>query len=667
MNNKLLSFIGWCLVCATVIFVFLPVLFVNSDNNKMNGDRQPSLMLSDWQVSFGSGRPADHAWKNLRDATDADFSDFDGTLWLRHKLPELNWRNSYLFFSLMYRFEVYLDEAPLYQFNTNQEHRHMNPNKSIHPVRIQSEDAGKTLLIRTDWGDMGWIGSELAMVGEPDQLLLEILQGELAFIVYSILCFAAGMIGLIMFVWRREGMYGWFTLFCMAIGGAFLFSCRSLQWFAEAQALYYWQELLTPAAIWAGIGFYANALGVGHKSLLKAAHGIMALYVASVVLMAATVPHLFRQEVVEVNTVMAIAAFILVTATLIHHRKGKGAREIMPIASEQRKIKQWLMRGYYTFMICELTNFIMYMTPNLLNRLFGTRIYFYKVVDGLLPNGLFLFIICMIMVMVSRVRHIHMEAERNAGELLVKNKELEQFHHNLEELVETRTTELERANRTLALSLREKAETLAEMSVLEERNRIAYEMHDLVGHTLTATIVQLEATKKLTEKDGKLPLDKLELLSELVRKGLDDIRKTVRLLKVDEEQPLSMEASLRELIQYTEDTMEIELDSQIALPSGLALGKMTEGVIYHALQEGLTNGMRHGGSRQFWFTLRHSGNALHFRLVNDGEPFGSAAPGFGLTSMKERVELLGGKVSIDTSVAGDGTPMGCELKIVLPV
>jgi len=267
----------------------------------------------------------------------------------------------------------------------------------------------------------------------------------------------------------------------------------------------------------------------------------------------------------------------------------------------------------------------------------------------------------------SRFRRIRREAERNAEELRVKRTELERLERNVERLVEMRTAELEKAHRSLVFSLREKAETLAEMSVLEERSRIAYEIHDVVGHTLTAAIVQLEATKTLAEQQNRVPRERLELLSGLVRKGLNDIRKAVKLLKSDETESRTLEESLRELIQYTEDTMEIEIDADISLDSIPELGRLTEHALYHALQEGLTNGIRHGRCARARFTLRPCGKTLRFRLVCDGKPFGSAVPGFGLSSMIERVKLLGGSVDVRSSADADGSPAGCELTIELPL
>ncbi|MFC4597402.1 sensor histidine kinase [Cohnella hongkongensis] len=249
-----------------------------------------------------------------------------------------------------------------------------------------------------------------------------------------------------------------------------------------------------------------------------------------------------------------------------------------------------------------------------------------------------------------------------AGVLRVKNRELERLQRQAE-----RTAELEEDNRSLATTIREKAEMLAQMSVLEERQRIAHEIHDVVGHTLTAAIVQLEATKRIAKQQDCVPWEKLDLLSGLVRQGLDDIRGAVRLIRSDEAHALTLDAAFRRLIRHTEETMEIAVDAEISLPPELQLGRVAEQVLYHALQEGLTNSIRHGRCAKARFSLRPSGGKLRFRLISDGKPYGSAVPGFGLSAMIERVRLLGGEVDIRSSADADGAPIGCELSIDLPL
>jgi len=268
----------------------------------------------------------------------------------------------------------------------------------------------------------------------------------------------------------------------------------------------------------------------------------------------------------------------------------------------------------------------------------------YLLGDSLPLGGLLLLSLCGAVVVAAvsaRLRQVRREAERSAAELRIRSRELEQ--------------------------LRRSAERLAEMAVLEERSRIAHEIHDVVGHTLTAAIVQLEAAKRMAEQQNRVPLDKLELVSGIVRKGLDDVRRAVKLMGSDDEKALPLEAALRELIRFTENTMEVAIEADISLPAKLDLGRLTERALVHALQEGLTNGIRHGDCTRARFSMHTSGGTLRFRLVSDGEPYGSAAPGFGLSSMIERMKLLGGGVDIRSSADDDGNPAGCELSIELPL
>ncbi len=261
--------------------------------------------------------------------------------------------------------------------------------------------------------------------------------------------------------------------------------------------------------------------------------------------------------------------------------------------------------------------------------------------DSLPLIGLLFVCLCGLTAFSIRIRQVRLELERSEAALRIKKRELEQLRRN--------------------------TERLAEISVLEERSRIAHEIHDAVGHTLTAAIVQLEATRRIAERRNCVPWEKLELLEGLVRKGLDDIRGAVKQIRPDAVRTLTLEAALRELIRYTEDTMEIAIETDISLAAKPEPGSLTEQVLYRALQEGLTNGIRHGRCARARFSLRSSGRMLRFRLVNDGEPYVSAVPGFGLTSMAERVKLLGGGVDIRPSVDADGNPVGCELAIDLPL
>lgn len=281
-----------------------------------------------------------------------------------------------------------------------------------------------------------------------------------------------------------------------------------------------------------------------------------------------------------------------------------------------------------------------------------------------------------------KLGEFHESLEKLVG---IRTTELADRTRELEELAETlvgrtleledRTKELEEANAALAGSVRETAEALAEVSVWEERNRIAHEIHDVVGHTLTATIVQLEAARKLADRDMARSVEKLDLARDSVRKGLDEIRRAVRMLK-DEGGGFDLAVALQELIAETIDGTGVAFERRIgALPQ---VSEVMGRVVYHSLMEGITNGIRHGRCRAFSFELYARENMLHFRLVNDGVVYGSSRPGFGLTALMERVHLLGGTVRIGAAdgaelpaasggTAAAGRPAGCVLAITLPL
>jgi len=205
--------------------------------------------------------------------------------------------------------------------------------------------------------------------------------------------------------------------------------------------------------------------------------------------------------------------------------------------------------------------------------------------------------------------------------------------------------------------------------VLEERSRIAHEIHDVVGHTLTAAVVQLEAAQKLAARSPEDSLKNVAGAQELVRKGLDDIRRSVRLLQ-DKGDAFDLSYEARELIDEMERHTGIRIDTDIDIPP---LDGILQKVVYHALQEGLTNGIRHGACDCFRFTLtRTEEGRLRFLLLNDGLSFGNAKPGFGLSAMMERVHLLGGELTVgqpsaQNGISPAGRPWGCALAITLPL
>ncbi|MFN0221322.1 ATP-binding protein [Paenibacillus sp. KR2-11] len=237
--------------------------------------------------------------------------------------------------------------------------------------------------------------------------------------------------------------------------------------------------------------------------------------------------------------------------------------------------------------------------------------------------------------------------------------QLSQLNLSLEELVAERTAALESANRKLSSSVQETIDAMTEISVLEERNRIAQEIHDIVGHTLTVINIQIEAAKRLLAQNRDGGMEKLDLSQALVRKSLDEVRRSVRMLR-DRGTDGDLREALLLLMQETRQAAGIEIEAEVdLLPELDAQQRRT---LYRALQEGLTNGIRHGGSTRFEFRLSFRGGELRFELSNNGRRYEAEEMGFGLRAMSERVGHLGGTLQ----VAADGSS-GCRITLLLPV
>ncbi|NQX69166.1 hypothetical protein HQN90_23830 [Paenibacillus alba] len=197
---------------------------------------------------------------------------------------------------------------------------------------------------------------------------------------------------------------------------------------------------------------------------------------------------------------------------------------------------------------------------------------------------------------------------------------------------------------------------------LQERTRISREIHDSVGHTLTSALTGLQAASHAIGKNQySIAVEMIDRTKENILSGLDDVRTSVHLLR--ENIPgHQFILELQTLIHETTKQTNVEIESHIdaLLPD---LSPMIEITIYRALQEGLTNGIRHGASTHFQFSLTLHTAFLRFVLSDNGKSPIHIIHGFGLNAMKERVEDVGGELSVSTKEHA----RGIILEITIPV
>jgi signal transduction histidine kinase len=222
--------------------------------------------------------------------------------------------------------------------------------------------------------------------------------------------------------------------------------------------------------------------------------------------------------------------------------------------------------------------------------------------------------------------------------------------------------ELAAAHKELATAheeLRRYAARVHELAVAEERTRMSRELHDSVGHHLTVIKVNLENAERYRERDPDAAWQDVRQAKTLTADALAEVRRGVRAMRPPQLDGRTGGAALRELARSFQGT---GLDVAVAVEGDeRALGAAREIVLLRVVQESLTNALRHSGGTNVSVRLAFDPAAVRLCVADDGRGAGTAAHGFGLTSLAERVRDVGGLLR-----AGDGDLGGFTVRVELP-
>jgi signal transduction histidine kinase len=216
-------------------------------------------------------------------------------------------------------------------------------------------------------------------------------------------------------------------------------------------------------------------------------------------------------------------------------------------------------------------------------------------------------------------------------------------------------------------ALRERATELEHAAVLaaaRERERIARELHDVVGHALAVVVTQADGGRYAARKDPSAAAGALDTIASTARQALTETRQAVSALGEAPREPTPGAGELRALVDRTRDAgLAVELAEQGRAPA-LAHGESL--TVYRVVQEGLTNVLRHAGRGAHAFVaLQWADDAVTLVVRDDGRgtpPLSPTGDGRGLNGMRARVESYGGTVS-----AGPHPEGGYELRATIPV
>jgi signal transduction histidine kinase len=201
-----------------------------------------------------------------------------------------------------------------------------------------------------------------------------------------------------------------------------------------------------------------------------------------------------------------------------------------------------------------------------------------------------------------------------------------------------------------------------ELSIVEERNRLARELHDAVSQKLFALVLSAESAATLLERDAAAAHDEVARLRTLAQDALEELRGLVFQLRPPSLEEEGLAATLRKHVDVLERVYDRDIELRLA---GARPAPEVEGEVFRIAQEALFNALRHSGADRIELRLQATDGRLTLSVADDGVGFDPAAPGvrsrrLGLTSMEERARRLGGRLAV-VSQPGEGTTVTLEV------
>ena len=202
-----------------------------------------------------------------------------------------------------------------------------------------------------------------------------------------------------------------------------------------------------------------------------------------------------------------------------------------------------------------------------------------------------------------------------------------------------------------------------ELSIVEERNRLARELHDSVTQKLFGVTLTAESASTVIERNPAEARQQLQRLQQLTREAMEELRSLIFELRPPEVETEGLATALRKHVDVLQrvhgDAVELTLDGDAA-PSA-----NSDAEVLRIAQEALQNALRHAGATRVDVRLQAHNGRLRLAVSDDGVGFDPADPGLrsqhlGLTSMEERARALGGRLRI-ASRPGEGTTVTLEV------
>lgn len=211
--------------------------------------------------------------------------------------------------------------------------------------------------------------------------------------------------------------------------------------------------------------------------------------------------------------------------------------------------------------------------------------------------------------------------------------------------------------------LKEYAEKVEQLAILEERNRLSREMHDSIGHHLVTVSLQIEILKKIINENPDGAKNLIDLIKNEISVSLEELRNVVKTLRKPVEFDVPIQESIKNIVEkynrLKNIKINLEIDENIKdLPSDYKI------TFIRVCQEALTNIEKHSKASEVWIKLEKLENEFKLKIEDNGIGFPNEFKegSFGLTGIKERANILNGKVSFENRKEG-----GAKIVFSLPI
>ncbi len=202
-----------------------------------------------------------------------------------------------------------------------------------------------------------------------------------------------------------------------------------------------------------------------------------------------------------------------------------------------------------------------------------------------------------------------------------------------------------------------------ELSILEERNRVARELHDSVSQRLFGVVLAAETAAGLLDRDAAAARTQIDRAQELAHGAMEELRSLIFELRPPALADEGLASALRKHLSVLRRVHDLDIALRVA--GTPRLGPAADSQVFRIAQEAVNNALRHAGAEHIAVALEARNGRVSLSVQDDGAGFDPAAPALrarrlGLTSMEERARALGGTLTI-ASRPGEGTRVTLEV------